>query len=110
VRVVAAAVLPVPLAPVDTAQVRDGSPRAGAAVLWRQGDLEVRVWEHTVGVSTDVEADETFVVLAGQARIDVAGGESIEVGPGDVVHLDEGARTTWTVTQALRKVYLTAAS
>jgi uncharacterized cupin superfamily protein len=110
VRVVAAAQLQVPLAAVDATQVRDGAPLAGASALWRQGDLEVGVWEHSVGTSTDVEADETFVVLRGHARIDVEGGDSVEVGPGDVVHLDEGARTTWTVTQPLRKVYVTAGS
>jgi uncharacterized cupin superfamily protein len=107
VRVVPAAQVPVPLAPVDAAQVRAGAPQAGAAVLWRQGDLEVGVWEHSVGTSTDVEADETFVVVSGRARIDVEGGDSVDVGPGDVVHLDEGARTTWTVTQPLRKVFIT---
>jgi uncharacterized cupin superfamily protein len=110
VKVVAAAAVPVPLAAVDPAQVRDGAPQAGAVALWRQGDLEVGVWEHSVGTSTDVEADETFVVVAGRARIAVEGGGSLEVGPGDVVRLDEGARTTWTVTQPLRKVYLTAAT
>lgn len=29
------------------------------------------------------------------------------LGPGDVVRLAEGARTVWTVTETLRKVYLT---
>jgi len=109
VKVVAAASLDVPLEPVAADQVVAGAPRAGSLGFWEQGGLEVGVWEHSVGVSTDVEADETFVVLRGRARIDVDGGESVEVGPGDVVRLDAGARTTWTVTEPLRKVYLLGA-
>jgi uncharacterized cupin superfamily protein len=108
VKVVAAASLDVPLEPVAVAQVVAGAPDAGAVDLWEQGGLEVGVWEHSVGVSSDVEADETFVVLRGRARIDVEGGESVDVGPGDVVRLDAGARTTWTVSEPLRKVYLVA--
>jgi len=109
VKVVAAASLGVPLEPVAADQVVAGAPRAGSLAIWEQGGLEVGVWEHSVGVSTDVEADETFVVLRGRARIDVDGGESVDVGPGDVVRLDVGARTTWTVTEPLRKVYLLGA-
>jgi uncharacterized cupin superfamily protein len=92
------------LLPVE--QVVEGAPTTALHPLWRHGSLEVGVWEHGVGVSTDVEASETFVVLHGRARIDVAGGATIEVGPGDVVRLDAGAATTWTVTTPLRKVYL----
>jgi hypothetical protein len=31
----------------------------------------------------------------------------LRVGPGDVVRLAAGAETVWTVTETLRKVYLT---
>jgi len=108
VKVVPARGLAVPLEPVATDQVVQGEPKAGAVILWDHGGLEVGVWEHSVGVSTDTEADETFVVLSGRARIDVEGGESVEVGTGDVVRLDAGARTTWTVSEPLRKVYVVA--
>jgi uncharacterized cupin superfamily protein len=92
--------------PLEAAQIVEGAPTTALHPLWRHGAMEVGIWEHAVGVSTDVEAAETFVVLHGRARIAVDGGATIEVGPGDVVRLDAGAATTWTVTEALRKVYL----
>lgn len=63
------------------------------------------IWEITPGTVTDVETDELFVVLSGRATIEVEGGATIEVGPGDVCLLAEGAKTTWTVHETLRKVY-----
>jgi uncharacterized cupin superfamily protein len=41
----------------------------------------------------------------GRATIAFADGRMLEVGPGDVVKLPEGARTVWTVHEPLRKVY-----
>jgi uncharacterized cupin superfamily protein len=63
------------------------------------------IWEITPGIVTDVETDEIFVVLSGRATIAVEGGTTIEVGPGDVCLLAEGAKTTWIVHETLRKVY-----
>ena len=62
----------------------------------------------TPGVMSDVEADEVFVVLAGAATVEFDDGSApLTLGPGDVVRLADGARTVWTVTETLRKVYLT---
>jgi hypothetical protein len=47
-----------------------------------------------------------FVVLRGRATIEVSGGPTLEVGPGDVGVLHAGDRTTWTVHEDLRKVYI----
>src|SRR4051812_26298090 len=70
--------------------------------------LEVGVWEMTPGVMTDVEADEVFVVVAGSATVEFGdGSQSLRIGPGDVVRLAAGAETVWTVSETLRKVYLT---
>jgi uncharacterized cupin superfamily protein len=71
--------------------------------------LEVGIWEHTVGTSTDVEVDEVFVVISGRATIACDNGPTIDVGPGDVVTLAEGTATTWTIHEPLRKVYVTIA-
>lgn len=99
-------------APVRPSQVVEGAPTVGSAVLG-ETDLggrvvEVGVWECTPGVSTDIEADEVFVVLSGAARIDFLepARPSISVGPGDVVQLAAGMQTVWTVTATLRKVYV----
>ena len=89
-------------------QVAGGQPRTGVGRLGMFGGLEVGVWEMTPGVMRDIEADEVFVVLAGAATIEFADGTApLTLKPGDVVRLAEGAQTIWTVTERLRKVYLT---
>jgi hypothetical protein len=99
----------VPLAPLPPDQTIAGAPAAGSLELAAPPGLEVGIWEHSAGTSTDVEADEVFVVLSGRATIEAEGGPITEVGPGDVVTLRAGARTTWTVHETLRKVYVVAA-
>lgn len=94
--------------PVPAEQSHGGSPHTGVAELGRFGGLEVGVWEMTPGVMSDVETDELFVVLTGAATVEFDDDTpTMTLGPGDVVRLAEGARTVWTVTETLRKVYLT---
>jgi hypothetical protein len=68
--------------------------------------MEVGVWEHTPGRTTDIEADEVFVVLAGRATIEVSGGPTLELGPGDIGFLASGASTVWTIHETFRKFYV----
>lgn len=75
--------------------------------LWEAPGLPCGLWEHEVGESTDVEVHEVFVVLQGRARIEVEGGDTLEIGPGDVVELEAGARTRWIVTEHLKKFWVT---
>ncbi|WP_256793070.1 cupin domain-containing protein [Terrabacter sp. Ter38] len=88
-------------------EVLAGAPTAAVTSLAEVAGVEVGVWEMTPGTVSDVEADELFVVLSGRATLVVEGGATLELGPGSVVQLPEGARTTWTVTETLRKVYVT---
>jgi uncharacterized cupin superfamily protein len=97
------------LDPLDPAQVLGGDPQVRVLSLHDSDDLAIGVWQHGVGVSTDVEADEVFVVLSGSATIAVDGGPVLHVGPGDVGLLPAGARTTWTVHETLRKIYVVRA-
>jgi uncharacterized cupin superfamily protein len=88
-----------------------GAPEAGVLELGSLGDAEFGLWEHTVGTSTDVEADEVFVVLSGRGTvaIEAFGGApdtTLELRPGSVVRLAEGMRTTWSITETLRKLYV----
>ena len=86
----------------------DGQPRTGVEELGRFGGLDVGVWEMTPGVLRDEEADEVFVVLSGSATVEFDDGTTaLSLTSGDVVCLAEGAKTVWTVTETLRKVYLT---
>jgi uncharacterized cupin superfamily protein len=87
-------------------QVTEGAPTTGLQELGQLDDAHYGIWEITPGVSTDVESDEVFVVLSGRARIDFSDGSSIDVGPGDLVRLRAGEKTVWTVSETLRKVYV----
>ena len=85
-----------------------GAPTTGATSIDDFGGLDVGVWEMSRGVMTDVEADELFVVVSGSATVEFADGSpTISFGAGDLVRLAGGAETVWTVTETLRKVYLT---
>ncbi|MET0735950.1 MAG: cupin domain-containing protein [Microbacterium sp.] len=104
-----AAHLPVPYEPVPRDKVVAGIPMTRWIDLDEASDRTVGIWEHTAGVSRDVEADEVFVVLAGDARIEFEEPAlpPIELRPGSVVRLEAGMRTIWTVRETLRKVYIT---
>jgi uncharacterized protein len=113
-RVVRAAALPdadLEADPLDPAKVVSGEPEVRVLGLHEgggDGGVAVGVWQHSAGVSRDVEADEIFVVLSGRATVEVEGGPTLEIGPGDVGLLPAGARTTWTVHETLRKIYVVA--
>ncbi|WP_088290467.1 cupin domain-containing protein [Kineosporia sp. A_224] len=110
-RVVRAAALPdaaLEADPLDATKVVSGEPEVRVLGLHEGDAVAVGVWQHSTGVSRDVEADEIFVVLSGRATVEVEGGPTLEIGPGDVGLLPAGARTTWTVHETLRKVYVVA--
>ncbi|MEU9244352.1 cupin domain-containing protein [Streptomyces shenzhenensis] len=93
--------------PLDPAQVLSGTPEVTGKVVWESADgKQLRgIWQITPGVVTDTEADELFVVVSGSATIEVEGGPTFTVGPGDMAVLRAGDRTTWTVHETLRKAY-----
>ncbi|MEO6942933.1 MAG: cupin domain-containing protein [Terrimesophilobacter sp.] len=94
--------------PVPVAQVREGAPTASATALGEFAGKEVGVWEITPGTVTDVEADELFVVLSGAATVVFVDEDRFEhLRPGSVMRLEAGQRTVWTVTETIRKVYVT---
>ncbi|OIK03121.1 cupin domain-containing protein [Streptomyces monashensis] len=95
---------PEPLAPE---QIVSGNPQVSGKVVWESPDgRRIRgIWQITPGVVTDTEADEVFVVISGSATIEVEGGATLSVGPGDMAVLREGDRTRWTVHETLRKAY-----
>ena len=96
------------LAPVASDQVVSGSPRTGFAELGEFNGQEYGVWEMTPGAMTDVEADELFIVLSGAATVEFIDDQSVvAIAAGSVGRLAAGMRTVWTVTETLRKVYVT---
>ncbi|MET8246568.1 cupin domain-containing protein [Streptomyces sp. NPDC005202] len=85
----------------------DRTPEVTGKVVWESEDgRQVRgIWQITPGVVTDTEADELLVVISGSATIEVEGGPTLRVGPGDMAVLSEGDRTRRTVHETLRKAY-----
>ncbi len=99
-----AATLPLAHEPIPAAQVVTGAPTTGLAEL---ADA-IGVWEHTPGTTTDVEADEVFVVLAGAGTLEFTEPAlpAVELRPGTIVRLSAGMKTVWTVRETLRKIYV----
>lgn len=89
-------------------QAVNGAPTTAGLSVDDFAGLDIGVWEMTPGVMTDVEAAEVFVVLSGAATVEFADGSpTLHLAPGDVVRFQAGAETVWTVTETLRKVYVT---
>jgi uncharacterized cupin superfamily protein len=51
---------------------------------------------------------EVLVVLEGEARVEIAGGPTLELKPGDMASLPEGAETTWHVTGPFKEIWFMA--
>ncbi len=92
---------------VPAAQLIAGPARVGTAELGSLHGCSIGVWEMSPSVTTDVEVDEFFVVLAGSATVSFADGSpALQLQAGSVGHLAAGTATTWTVTDTLRKIYI----
>jgi uncharacterized cupin superfamily protein len=97
---------------VPSAQVLEGSPDTGWVELESTGQGEWGVWEMTPGAMSDVEVDETFVVVAGRGSVErTVNGQLVveELYPGVCVTLVAGEETIWRGRQTLRKVYFAPA-
>lgn len=93
-----------PLAPED---IVSGEPACGAVELTTLGEASIGIWELGPGVVQDTEIDEVFVVLSGAATVEFADGSApLDLRAGSIGRLAAGARTTWTVRETLRKVYI----
>jgi uncharacterized cupin superfamily protein len=99
--------LPLEHGPLDPEKNLSGDVTTAVDAQATEGDIEVGVWEHSVGTSTDVEVEEVFVVLQGEGTVTCEDGGRIDLAPGVVGLLPMGAKTTWTITEPLRKVWIT---
>ncbi|WP_430330746.1 cupin domain-containing protein [Rhodococcus sp. ACT016] len=87
--------------------VVDGSPTTAHRALTSLSGLTVGVWEHSPGTSRDVEADEVFFVVDGRGTVEFDDGSpTVDLRPGSLVRLHAGQRTVWTVSETLRKIYI----
>ncbi|WP_340537953.1 cupin domain-containing protein [Nocardioides sp. GXZ039] len=86
--------------------VADGPMPTSLAVL-ADSPAGIGIWQAEPGTDVDVEAEELFVVLTGRGVVRFEDGSELALAPGAVVQLHAGDRTTWTITEPLRKVYVT---
>jgi uncharacterized cupin superfamily protein len=99
--------IPLPDIALDAVRDPSGTVTTGSASVATEGDMEIGVWQHSVGTSTDTEVEEVFIVIAGEGTVTCADGGHITLAPGVVGLLPAGARTTWNITKPLRKVWIT---
>ena len=79
----------------------------GTADLPLVEDVQLGLWEAGPGEDGDVEVDEVLVVLSGAGTVTFHDDDStVELRPGVAVRLREGERTTWRITERLRKLYV----
>jgi uncharacterized protein len=81
-------------------------PLSTASRVLLAADVEVGLWEAGPGVDVDVEADEVFLVLSGAGTLTFEDNSTIDLRAGVLVRLREGDRTTWEITERLRKLYM----
>lgn len=89
----------------------EGEPSTGFIDVAVVGDTTVGIWEMTAGSMRDIEADEVFVVVSGEATVELIGQDgqvtrTIELRAGSLCRLETGMLTRWHVPVGLRKVYI----
>jgi len=77
-----------------------GGQRAGLTRVRKDGDADLPTWV--------LPATEVLLVLEGRARIEIAGGPTLELKPGDMAALPKGAETTWHLTLPFKEMWVLA--
>ena len=102
--------LALPHEEVQPGKVASGTPTTATNTLGSFSDLTLGVWEMSTGGMHDVEAEELFIVIAGRATVEIHDDDReagiAALSPGTLMRLSAGMRTTWTVHERLRKIYL----
>ena len=78
-------------------------------VLYRGEGVEAgmsRFVEPVDPIRWRLPAKETFYVLQGAARVEIAGGPTLEVAKGDMATIPRGADTTWYLTTPFQDFYV----
>lgn len=89
----------------------EGRPHAGSVDVAAVAGATVGIWEMTAGSMRDIEEDEVFVVVSGEATVELVDEDgrierTMALRPGSLCRLEAGMRTQWHVPTVLRKVYV----
>jgi ethanolamine utilization protein EutQ (cupin superfamily) len=60
----------------------------------------------TEPVTWTLERRETVLILEGAARIEIAGGPTIELAAGQIASIPKGAETTWHLTTPFKEFWV----
>jgi quercetin dioxygenase-like cupin family protein len=74
--------------------------RAGMSRFTEDADAEPPTWT--------LPATEVFLVLEGEARIEIEGGPELNLKQGDMARLPKGAVTTWHLTLPFKEMWVLA--
>ncbi len=88
----------------------DYDPEVGGEMhlLCHESGIEAglsRFTDATEPVKWTIPDRETLLVLEGEARIEIAGGPTLELRAGDIASLPAGAETTWTLTTPFKEFW-----
>lgn len=93
-------------------EVWEHDPENGGLLhlLYEEGDQAAGLWkpapEQTSAEGLVLPARETIVVLEGTVRIEVQGGPTLDLKPGDMASMPKGATTTWHPSPDFKEVWL----
>ena len=81
---------------------------AASTQVWQEGELQAGVWEITPGTfpSSRDGFHEIAQILEGRATIVEPDGNTFEITPGSLFVTPAGWTGTWTVHEAIRKVWV----
>jgi uncharacterized cupin superfamily protein len=72
-----------------------------------EGVLYSGLWTHEPASFPYVfPGDETFHVLEGELTIEVDGGDSVTLTPGDIASFPKGQSSTWHITKPFKKFFV----
>jgi uncharacterized cupin superfamily protein len=90
---------------------RDAGVGGESHSLCAADEVEAGLWRVT-GTSRPLAwnfaARETILVIEGFATIEFADGSQLELGPGDIASIPEGAETTWHIMTPFKQFRITA--
>ena len=92
--------------PLDPDQVIAGQPEVSELTLLETGESGTSgLWQLTPGTVTDVEVEESFLVLRGRGTLEFDDGRTVALAPGVIHQFAGGEETTWTIEETLLKAY-----
>ena len=74
--------------------------------LWAEGEASAGIWQCAPGPSRwTLETNEVIYLVAGRMTVTPEGGESAQIGAGDMAVFPKGWTGTWDIHETVRKVY-----